>query len=334
MLNTLFGRNWNTAMPNLDNYHSKVILSSGAESFYVQDEVVKAYKKWGSPIRASEEDMIFIFDSVELKGWITFIGNYDAEDNTFVVFTTSSVYYARFDHGNSCNNVALRVGEKLYNGSVEKNFYISKPLASDTVRVFIDACKIKNAYGMIRADYTNDAQGACASLRVRREHVDYDVEMFCKKVDNQARIIENPNMRGKMEMFFLMAPSDNAYNVYQTFVQEIFEEGILPSDIEIMKIKSYHDAQFVSEALFERSMPKVLCFMDHEELWRINSDGSWDYSEGGDVISWKWEEARREYVLVSNFAANSSSEEKTIQTLAYAYVIKKAEAYLKQYFGK
>ncbi len=333
MLNTLFGRNWNTVIPNLDEYQEKTMLSDGAESFYVQKDFVKAFTKWSSPFGADIADLTHILNSLEIKGWITYIGNFDETDKSFVIFTSSGCYFARLDHGNSFNNACIRIAEELHNGTIEKNFSISRPKTSGMVKVIIDACKIKNAYGMIRADYTHDSKNACGSLRIRREHVDYDVEILCKKKNVQARIIESGAMRSKMEMFFLTVGLEGAYELYQTFVQEIFEDGILPEDIEIMKIKTYRDAQFVSEVCIEKSDLKMLCFFDHDELWRFKSDGSWDYVQGDETISWKWREKQLDFELVSNFDNPLNSDKCTEQTLEYAYVVNKALAYRNMYFG-
>ena len=332
MLNTLFARNWDADMPDLNKYKEKKLISNGMDSFYVQNSFEKAYMKWTSSIGADTFDLIHILNVIEIKGWVTYVGNFDEEDNTFVIFTSSGVYFARLDHGNSFDNVALRVGEQRYDCTFERNYYISRPMVSGMLRVMIESCKIKNAFGMIRADYTSDSKSACASLRIRRDHVDYDVEIFCKKERNQARIIESNAMRHEMEMFFLMSGSDNAYELYHSFVKEIFIEGILPSDIEIMKIKVYRDAQFISEALFEKAELKNLCFTDHDELWRIKSDGTWDFAQSGDVISWVWKESKKGYELMSNFAVPESENECTEQTMEYAYVVQKAAAYLRTYF--
>ena len=333
MLKTVFDRKkWNTTMPDLDKVKRKTLMADDTQSFYVQDELLRAYERWGGSFGANVRDFFTIFELIEVKGWILFVGNYNPLEGTFVCFTTSKVYYLRFGYPKNHNTVALFVGEKDDKHISEKNYYITRSSVSDELMVTIDSSVKSSRTGIAKAVHSDDCVLSVIKLNVSCMDLDYEIELSCRKLDNHARVIENTFLCDKVENFFLNHESEKAIELYDAFVQEMYEEGVLSSDFEYVRIKIYSNLAFRGEVYVQNDVLQRVSFIDNDELWRLFADGSWDYSQGGDVICWRWEESIKKRELISTIRKGETEEEKHFQTMRYAYVIKKAEAYRRELF--
>ena len=326
MQNTLFNRNRNLEIPNLDTVDDKVLVDNGRMSFYVANEVAYNFLKSMRGITTDITDLLSIIKATRIQGDILFMGNVDEDDGSFICFTTQKTYIMRFS-GPQSGYAELRVAEKndgkyLY----EWNYKVYPEYAEEKLKIRIDQSEKKTEADYVKASYVYEGNICTVVLSKFGIHVNYDVILKCRD------ITDDKYAREEMETFFLNKTHQTSTGLYDMFMKTFEAYSVQERMVEFMKIDVSVDDFKVETAYYRNGVLQCVHFLRENSLWKLYRNGAWDYIEGNLTISWIWKKDRKKFKIVSTGAGKKQTLRKVSPSFL-SKILELSKIYHDEFFG-
>ena len=327
MLNTLFGRNWNICMPDVESVESRVVtVSDNGTICTIESGVIEILKRNLLGVEIEDLFIIEILKQTVIKGNIIYLGNCDFSDGSFVCFATEGIYLARLEHLIT-GAAHLRLGETVGKiGVNEWEYMVFFNVVQNKPFVRLEKSEKKNPYCMLKAAYSNEGEKHGCLIHTYGEHLNYGASVVCDA------ILGDSDMREKLEDYFLNARVDDPEKFYYDFVEYFKKLGVEEKDIEMLRVDVSVDAQNKGYVLFERGKLRKISFFRGQAYWRLCRNGAWDYVEGNMAISWDYNEIKHRFVLKSKID-DTFSELRRIKPENISRIINEANQLIDEYFG-